>query len=98
VGLVTGIVFGLKASSQNDDAKACNADPSCTEAGTLSDDASTSADIATIAFVIGGVGIAGGLVLWLTAPTDDEAGPEDIAGRSLGIGLGLQGISVHGRL
>jgi hypothetical protein len=98
IGLVTGVVFGLKASSQNDEAKACNAEPSCGEAGTLSHDAGTSADIATIAFVIGGVGIAGGLVLWLTAPDDDVAGPEDVAGRSLGIGLGLQGISVHGRL
>ncbi len=96
IGLVAGTVFGLNAQSEWDDAQACDAEPSCTNGGMLSEDASSSADIATIAFVVGGVGIAGGLVLWLTAPSAESDSGDELAGVS--VGVGLNGLLVRGSL
>jgi hypothetical protein len=94
IGLVAGTVFGIEAQSEWEDAQACDADPMCGEGGQLSQDASASADIATVAFVIGGVGIAGGLVLWLTAPEAESAD----GGAGVSVGVGLQGLLVRGSL
>lgn len=95
-GIVIGTVFGLQAGSKWDDAQACDKDPSCPNAGTLSDDASSAATISTVGFVVGGLGIAGGLALWLTAPDSESSATASRAGVS--VGLGLHGVSVSGRL
>ena len=78
VGVVAagvGAGFGLSASSKWKDAeKACpgNVCPNsaATQAGK---DAGTAADVSTALFVLGGIALAGGAVLYLTAPKADEA-------------------------
>lgn len=70
VGIGLGTVFGLKASSSWSDAKGeCSAYPyGCTQKGLSDkDDAQSQATISTIGFIVGGVGLAGGLALWFTA-------------------------------
>jgi hypothetical protein len=68
--LALGGYFGLRAASSWSDAKAnCDPYPYCGEDGQrLADDAQQSGTVATIATIAGGVLLAGGLVLWLTAP------------------------------
>lgn len=71
VGLGVGSAFGLIAKSKNDQAlQNCRTSTLCTQTGlNLTDDAKSAATISTIAFVAGGVALAGGVVLWLTAPS-----------------------------
>jgi hypothetical protein len=74
-GIGAGSVFGLKASSTWSDAKGkCTSFPSdCGQEGkSLSQDAQSSANLATIGFVVGGAGIAAAAVLWFTAPSSTE--------------------------
>jgi len=91
VGVVVGSVFGLKASSDWDDAKSdCNPYPDCgPEGAQLGEDASDAATISTIAFVVGGAAIAGGVILWLTAPDGDSS--------EAAVGIGPGRVLVHGR-
>jgi hypothetical protein len=78
VGLVAtgvGIGFGVSASSKWSDAdKACPGGH-CTRVADqrLGKDAGTAADISTAMFVVGGIGLATGLVLWLTAPSGEPS-------------------------
>ena len=75
VGVALGSIFGLNASSDWSDAKSsCTSYPNgCTaHAKSLSDDARSEATVSTVAFVIGAAGLAGGVVLWLTAPDGRE--------------------------
>jgi len=76
-GLVVGAVFGLKAKSTYDDALAneCHADPRTCSANGV-DHVSTShrqATASTVAVVAGGVFIAGGAILFFTAPQRNVA-------------------------
>jgi hypothetical protein len=69
-GIVVGTIFGLGAKSKWDDAQEnhCDASDVCDAEGVeLAGDARTSAHVSTAGFVVGGVGIAGAVVLWLTA-------------------------------
>jgi hypothetical protein len=71
VGLGIGTAFGLDASSkksqyQQHEAGGHCIDPQC---ATISQSALSSATVSTIGFVAGGVLVAAGAVLWLTAPT-----------------------------
>jgi hypothetical protein len=77
-GIATGTVFGVKAASNWSDAKAnCEAFPQCSEAGRrLGKDAEQSGDISTISFIAGGVFLAGGAVLFLTAPSAPRERPQ----------------------
>jgi serine/threonine-protein kinase len=88
IAIGAGAFFGLKASSTYDDALAlCNPSNQCKQRGLdLADDATSQATVSTIAFVAGGVLLAGGAVLYLTAPR---------ARVSLG-GPGLAGMTVGG--
>jgi len=76
-GIVVGAVFGSKATSQWDEAKTycrdgdlsrCSAD-----AQSLQQDAKTSATVSTIGLVVGGAALVAGVVVFLTAPSDDAA-------------------------
>jgi hypothetical protein len=72
-GLVVGAVFGVEASSKNQTAlqpQNCRTSTLCTQNGlTLTSDARNAATISTIGFVAGGALVAGGLVMWLVAPS-----------------------------
>jgi hypothetical protein len=99
VGLGAGTIFGLKAkSTYNDAVGACNADHQCPQ-GSLdkADDASSQATISTISFIAGGVLLAGGAVLYLTAPraAPDQRGSAGNMHVSLG-GPGLAGMTLGG--
>jgi serine/threonine-protein kinase len=71
VGIGVGSFFGLRAISIYGDAKDHCPDVACKDAEglTLTDDAKNAASAANIAFGIGLVALAGGVVLYLTAPS-----------------------------
>jgi hypothetical protein len=79
VGLATGVVFGLRASSQWDDAKAECVDGdfnNCSTRGvSLQKDAKSSATLATVGVGVGVAALAAGAVLWFLNPpaADDSA-------------------------
>ncbi len=80
-GLALGSVFGILASGAKSDAKkACESGPSFTYPGTCdptsrdtvdksNSNAKSNATISTIGFIAGGALLAGGAVLYLTAPS-----------------------------
>ena len=79
-GVATGTVFGLKASSTMDEAKAqCTGSGfkypnNCSDSSVrLSEDAVQSGQISTVGFIAGGAGIATFALLWLTAPSSSES-------------------------
>jgi hypothetical protein len=93
VGLGIGVAFGLKATSKLDDAKShCPSYPdNCPpQSAQLNDSAKSSATISTIGFAVGIAGVAGGLVLWLTAPKHS-------AERSAALDIGPGSVRVRGR-
>jgi serine/threonine-protein kinase len=90
VGVAAGTFFGLRAVSQKNDYQAhVGADGRCADATceSSSHDAFASGTLSTIAFVAGGVLLATGAVLWLSAPKMRVA---PIAG-SRAAGLAIQG-------
>lgn len=86
VGLGVGIAFGIKSKSEHDDAnKTCSGsdctDPAGVEAGLA---AHRSGNVATVASIIGIAGLAGGALLWFTAPKPSA----DASAAPLRIGIG----------
>ncbi|HWA72598.1 MAG TPA: tetratricopeptide repeat protein [Polyangiaceae bacterium] len=73
-GLVVGSIFGARAISKNSDSKDhCRTDTLCSTRGlALRDDARDAAKVSTFTFVAGGVLVATGLTLVLTAPSTRE--------------------------
>jgi hypothetical protein len=75
LGVGIGSVFGLEAKSKGDQSKEdghCDA-TGCDPVGKgLRNDAFSDATISTVAFTVGLVGLAGGLALWLTAPSSGK--------------------------
>jgi hypothetical protein len=74
-GIALGTIFGLLASSKwsqakNDCGHGC---PNGSPARSEQNEASTDGTVSTIAFAIGGVALATGLVLYLTAPATPPA-------------------------
>jgi hypothetical protein len=79
-GVATGTVFGLKAGSTMDEAKAQCTGPGfkypsqCSDSSVrLSEDAVQSGQISTVGFIAGGAGIATFALLWLTAPSSSDS-------------------------
>jgi len=77
--VAVGVVFGLKARSSYNEAKAlCGEDMVCPDQSLLSQDqqlvsdARSSATISTVLVIGGGAAIATGVVLYLTAPRSRE--------------------------
>lgn len=85
--LAVGSFFGLNAASRWSDAKAnCDPYPYCGESGReLAQDAKRSGTVSTVAFIAGSALLAGGLVLWLSAPSESR---DSEAALALGVGAG----------
>ena len=97
VGLGAGTIFALSANSKWSDAK----EP-CTPTGCPHDsvekgsDARSQANVATAAFIVGGLALAGAGVLWFTAPSSERGAGVGIA--PLGdVRSGTAGLMAHGR-
>jgi hypothetical protein len=92
VGLGMGSAFGLVALSRKSDAeKVC---PNlCVDASGVNkwNDAKSAADVSTVAFLAGGLALAGGAVLWFTARTASPVGAPTAA-----VGIGLASLQVKG--
>jgi hypothetical protein len=85
VGVIVGAVFGVQAMSKKSDAqKACP--NNCADQGGVDawSRAKTAGDVSTVAFIVGGLGLAGGAVLWFTARQE----PSDAPRVDLGMGFG----------
>lgn len=78
VGLGLGAVFGLQAMSKHDQLKTdCPTYPTCNTGDShikdLNSSAKSAATLSTVAFIVGGVGVAAGVTLLLTAgPSSSE--------------------------
>jgi hypothetical protein len=82
VGIGIGGVFGWMALSKRDDAqKVCPTLCSDQDGVRMWQDAKRAGNISTVAFVAGGIGLAGAALLWLTAPETPVA-------RSAGLEVG----------
>ncbi|HEY0465458.1 MAG TPA: hypothetical protein VGC79_14685 [Polyangiaceae bacterium] len=84
-GLVVGSVFGLKSKSKHDDAKACGTTCPDEPSYQANEDALKFGNISTVAFIVGAVGLAGGVTLWLTAKPSQASSS---ASARVGVGLG----------
>lgn len=90
VGVGLGTFFGIKAAGSWADAKdGCRDFPyGCSgESQSLEEDARTQGTLSTVSFIVGGVGLAAGAVLFFTAPSAKE----DVALRVGPSGLALEG-------
>lgn len=75
--VAVGVGFGLRSLAKGDDRDRLCPDPSggCSPAAVRAADAAlTAGNIATVAFVVGGVAVAGGVVLWLTGAPERRTG------------------------
>jgi hypothetical protein len=71
VGLALGSAFGVMAMSDKSDAQSvCPRDPCGTQNGVSKwSDAGSAGNVSTALFVVGGIGLAAGAVLWFSAPS-----------------------------
>jgi len=77
VGVGVGAAFGLIAMSQkNDAASVCPTQCASQDGVNKWSTAGSSARIADIGFIVGGVGLVGGAVLWFTAPSASPSTPQ----------------------
>jgi hypothetical protein len=92
VGLGLGTAFGLRSMAKHDEAERFCDGPACTDVrGVDAGDAAQSAgNVSTVAFVIGGLGVAAGLTLWFTAP-------EASGGAEARLDVGPGSVRVSGR-
>jgi hypothetical protein len=68
VGVAVGSIFGLQSMSKHNDAeKKCPGECPDQAGVDLWNEARTAGNISTIAFAVGGVGLATGAILWFTA-------------------------------
>jgi serine/threonine-protein kinase len=91
VGLGVGTVFALKSKSKHDEAEKYCDGSQCTDPSgvTAGNDAHSAGNVATIGILVGALGVAGGITLWLTAPHAGSAPKTEL---SLGPGsLRLRG-------
>jgi hypothetical protein len=91
VGIGVGTAWGLVAKSKNDQSNSsgCTGDRCTASAAAVRHDALSAASASTVAFVVGGVLAAGGVVLWLVAPTRDADHAVGVTPVALGGGGGI---------
>jgi hypothetical protein len=84
VGLAVGGAFGAVTLSQKNDAQSACPNLCSTQSGVQKwNNAVSSGNVATAFFIVGGVGVVGGAVLWFTAPSARGASTQ------VGVGPGL---------
>jgi hypothetical protein len=87
VGIGVGTGFGIATISKKNAAQSACPGQCATQAGVDQwGDAVSTGNVSTLGFIVGGVGLAAGAVLWLTAPSGE-------AGARVGIGPGA--VDVH---
>ncbi|HWZ92331.1 MAG TPA: hypothetical protein VNW92_25880 [Polyangiaceae bacterium] len=75
-GVAVGSIFGLMVKPEyNKSAPFCNGDHCSDQGLSYRQSAFDKASISTIAFAVGGAGLVGGAVLWLSAPSNPEHNP-----------------------
>jgi tetratricopeptide (TPR) repeat protein len=80
VALGIGTFFGIRALSKNSDSDQLCGDPCASQAGLdANDSARSSATVANIAIGLGLAAVAGGVVLWLTAPKGHASSPRALS-------------------
>ncbi len=91
VGVGLGTVFGFISKAKHDDAEHHCVGSVChdQQGVDLKSQAITAGNVATVAFIVGGVALAGGAVLWFTAHSNGESQAQ--------VGLGLGTLHVAGR-
>jgi hypothetical protein len=101
VAVVVGSVLGLAAKSKLDQSNAdghCDTTDACDPQGSsLRKSAEGLALGSTIGFIAGGVLVAGGAVLWFTAPRSETSPSPAAQSARVGLAPGLGGLSVVGR-
>ncbi len=91
VGVGVGTAFGVMAIAKRNDARnVCPNECANQSDANLWSNAKTTAQVSDVAFVVGGVGLAGGAVLWFTAKPRAAGGP------SAQVGLGLGSVRLNG--
>lgn len=95
-GLVVGTLFGLRSSSKNDEAAAhCVEEKFCDDVGLRLDSEGRSAGaVSTVAFIAGGAALAGGAIVFFTAPRSRPAAATAAAGP--GVRFGGAGVPTIG--
>jgi hypothetical protein len=97
VGLGIGTGFGLASKAKGDDSDAhCIGDRCDAEGVSLRHQAVTNGTVSTIAFVSGGVLLAGGAVLFFTAPKSDRSSTSGRLQAAPLVGAGTSGLLVRG--
>jgi hypothetical protein len=90
LALGVGTAFGLVAMGKKSDAQSTCPNLCATQAGVDSWSSAAAAGTAsTVGFVVAGVALAGGTVLWFTAGSDSRTGTTQV-------GVGLNGITARG--
>lgn len=104
VGLGVGTVFGLQTASKNDEIRrACGDVNNCpleveSEVEKLHDEANGLGTVATVGFIVGGVGVATGATLLLVSMGDggDPSVDAQASGTSLSAWVGPQSLGIRG--
>ena len=75
IALGVGVVFGLDSKSKHDAAVKVCPESACMNANDakLWHDAVSAGNASTIAFILGGIGVVGGAVLWFAAPSSSSS-------------------------
>ncbi|WP_437924549.1 hypothetical protein WMF37_36835 [Sorangium sp. So ce291] len=102
-GVVTGSIFGLVASSRWNRAQDehCRTRTLCDDQGVaLVDDARRAAALSNVGFIVGGIGLAAGVALFVTSLGGDERLPREQPARIVvtpAVGLAGGGLELQGR-
>lgn len=93
-GVAAGSVFGLMAKSKHDEAlEQCDAENRCTaEAIELDDTARSRATVSTVLFGVGGASLIGGVILYLSAPSEPSTVSVGAAPTRDGAAFSMQGV------
>jgi serine/threonine-protein kinase len=99
-GVVVGAIFGVQAitaKSASNSGGHCDAQDFCDAQGKgLRADSLRAGNVSTVGFIAGGVALAGGVVLFLTAPSGAPRQAGGVASR-LGLAVGPTGLRLVGR-
>ncbi len=94
VGLAAGTIFAIQSAGKRGDANDLCPDEQCPvskedEWNSLDDDAESASTLATVGFIVGGVGVAAGVTLFILSSDDSKKS----AGVTPWVGLGSAGVS-----